>query len=139
MRGYLFLTGYVLFVGVASFLQKFAMKTLSAYQVNALMAIGMLITAVPALWWAERRLTIPVAALPWGAPVGLLMAVGSIFYVLALADLPAGLAAALSTSYVVVVVLLSWFFLHEPLGATKIAGLILVTVGVALLSWDASR
>ena len=49
------------------------------------------------------------------------------------------LAAALSTSYVVVVVLPSWFFPHAPLGAAKTAGLLSVTVGAGLLSCDARR
>lgn len=139
MRGYTFLAGYVVFVGVASFLQKFAMKSLSAYQINALMALGMLVTAIPAWWLAERTLRLPVAGLPWGAPVGLLMALGSIFYVLALSELPAGFAAAMSTGYIVVVVLLSWLFLHEPLTVVKLLGIALVIAGAGLLSWDAER
>jgi hypothetical protein len=36
-------------VGVASFLQKFGMKQLNPYQINFLMAVGILVTAVPAL------------------------------------------------------------------------------------------
>jgi uncharacterized membrane protein (DUF485 family) len=50
LSGFVFLLLYILFVGVASFLEKFSMKQLNPYQVNFLMAIGMAITAVPALW-----------------------------------------------------------------------------------------
>ena len=39
------------------------------------------------------------------------MALGSICFVLALSELPVGMATAISTSYVLVVLFLSWFFL----------------------------
>jgi hypothetical protein len=54
------------------------------------MAIGMAITAVPALWLKQGNLTVPTKALPMGAPIRLLMALGSICFVLALAKLPVG-------------------------------------------------
>jgi drug/metabolite transporter (DMT)-like permease len=136
--GYVFLAGYVVLVGVASFLQKFTMKDLTPYQINFLMAVGMLITAVPALWWKQGDLSIPARALPLGAPIGLLMSLGSIAYVLALARLPVGLAVAVSTSYVVVVAILARLFLGEPLGWMKVTGIALTLAGIALLSWDQS-
>lgn len=132
--GAFFLAGYIAMVGVATFLLKYAMKDLSAYQLNLLMGIGMLVTGVPALWLAEGTLAMPRRALPLGALTGLLMAIGSISYVLALAKLPAGLAAAAGTSYVVVVVVLARVFLHESLDAVKVLGLLLTLTGVALLS-----
>lgn len=135
LSGFGFLLAYILTVGVASFLEKFSMKQLNPYQVNFLMAIGMAITAVPALWLKQGNLTVPTKALPMGAPIGLLMALGSICFVLALAKLPVGMATAISTSYVVVVVVLSRFFLNEEIGWTKILGISLTIAGVALLSW----
>ena len=69
-----FLFGYIVLVGTASFLEKFSMKQLNPYQVNFLMAIGMAVTAVPALWIKQGSLTVPTKALPLGAPIGLLMA-----------------------------------------------------------------
>jgi hypothetical protein len=42
-------------VGVASFLEKFSMKQLSPYQINFLMAVGMAVTAIPALWLKPER------------------------------------------------------------------------------------
>lgn len=132
--GAFFLAGYIAMVGVATFLLKYAMKDLSAYQLNLLMGIGMLVTGVPALWLAEGTLAMPRRALPLGALTGLLMTIGSISYVLALAKLPAGLAAAAGTSYVVVVVVLARVFLHESLDAVKVLGLLLTLTGVALLS-----
>ena len=138
LTGYAFLLGYVVMVGVASFLQKFGMKQLNPYQINFLMAAGMLVTAVPALWFTQGSLKVPTKALPLGAPIGLMMALGSISYVLALSKLPVGTAAAISTSYVLLVVLLSRVFLGEPLSWLKIAGILLTTVGVALISLEES-
>ncbi len=136
--GFSFLAVYIVFVGVASFWQKAAMKELNPYQINVLMALGMLVTAVPAMWWYQGDLRIPIKSLWQGVPIGLLMALGSIAYVLALAKLPAGLTAALSISYVVLVVLLSRLFLGEMLDAAKILGIVLVMIGAGLLSWRSS-
>lgn len=136
LPGFGFLAGYVVMVGVASFLEKFSMKQLNPYQVNFLMAIGMAVTAIPALWIKQGSLTVPTKALPLGAPIGLLMALGSICFVLALAKMPVGMATAISTSYVVLVFFLSWLFLSENLSWMKIAGTLLTLGGVALLSWE---
>src|SRR5437763_2393898 len=99
ISGFGFLLGYIVLVGTASFLQKFTMKQLNPYQVNFLMAIGMAVTAVPALLFTQGNLAVPIKSLPLGAPIGLLMALGSISYVLALSKMEVGTAAALSTSY----------------------------------------
>ena len=136
VTGFGFLFGYIVLVGTASFLEKFSMKQLNPYQVNFLMAIGMAVTAVPALWFKQGSLTVPTKALPLGAPIGLLMAVGSICFVLALSELPVGLATAISTSYVLLVLFLSWLFLSESLSWMKIAGTLMTITGVALLSWQ---
>src|SRR5438067_10285773 len=136
LTGFAFLLGYIVMVGVASFLEKFSMKQLDPYQVNFLMAIGMAVTAVPALWIKQGTLAVPAKALPLGAPIGLLMAVGSICFVLSLAKLSVGTATAISTSYVVLVVLLSRLFLNESIGWMKTAGITLTIAGVALLSWQ---
>lgn len=132
--GYLYLAGYIVCVGVASFLMKFAMKTLNAYQINVLMAIGMLVITIPAMYFAQKNLKFPTEGLALGAFTGLLMAAGSLLFVFALTKLPVGLASAISASYILVVVLLSWLFLKEPLGFLKIIGIILTVAGVAILS-----
>lgn len=138
LTGFAFLLGYIVLVGVASFLQKFGMKQLDPYQINFLMAIGMLVTAVPALWIKQGSLAVPIKSLPLGAPIGLLMALGSISYVLALSKLPVGTAAAISTGYVVLVVLLARMFLDESLSWMKVVGISLTIIGVGLLSWEQS-
>jgi drug/metabolite transporter (DMT)-like permease len=134
LSGFGFLLGYIVLVGVASFLEKFSMKQLNPYQVNFLMAIGMAVTAVPALWIKHRSLKVPTKALPLGAPIGLLMALGSISFVLALSKLPVGMATGISTSYVLLVMLLSWTFLDESMNWVKICGALMTIGGVTLLS-----
>src|SRR5215510_472544 len=134
--GFGFLFGYIVMVGTASFLEKFSMKQLNPYQVNFLMAIAMAVTAVPALWLKQGNLSVPTKALPLGAPIGLLMALGSISFVLALAELPVGMATGISVSYVLLVMLLSWVFLNETMNWMKISGALLMLVGVTLLSWQ---
>ena len=64
------------------------------------------------------------------------MALGSICFVLALSELPVGTATAISTSYVLLVLFLSWLFLSESMSWMKIAGTLLTITGVALLSWQ---
>src|SRR5258705_5339103 len=100
------------------------------------MACGLDVTAIPVLWIKQGSLTVPTRALPLGAPIGLLMALASICFVLALAKLPVGMATAISTSYVVLVFFLSWLLLHESMSWMKIAGTLLTIGGVALLSWE---
>jgi drug/metabolite transporter (DMT)-like permease len=132
--GFAYLGGYILLVGVASFLQKFTMDRLTPYQINFLMAIGMAVTAIPALFLVQKSLAVPAASLPLGVAIGLMMALGSIAYVLSLSKLPVGTAASISASYLVVVVLLSRVFLHESLSAAKLAGVAFTLIGVAILS-----
>ena len=136
ISGFGFLLGYIVMVGVASFLEKFSMKQLNPYQVNFLMAIGMAVTAVPVLWIKQGNLKVPSKALPLGAPIGLLMALGSIFFVLALSKLPVGMATGISVSYVLLVLFLSWLFLNESMSWMKILGTLLTISGVALISWE---
>jgi len=132
--GYLFIVGYILIVGVASFLMKVSLKSLTPYQLNFLMGIGMLITGIPALLIAQRSFKIPTKELPLGLLIGTMMAVGSLFYVLAFNKLEASVAAILATLYVAVIVLLSWIFLKESFDLVKVVGLILAFVGTALLT-----
>jgi drug/metabolite transporter (DMT)-like permease len=109
------------------------MKDLNPYQINFLMAIGMLVTAVPALWFKQGDLAVPVKSLPLGAHIGLLMALGYL-----IRACPVRTAAAISTSYVILIVLLPRVFLDESLIWMKIIGILLTVIGVALLSWEQS-
>jgi len=135
--GYLFILGYIVLVGVATFLMKVGLKSLSPYQLNFLMGIGMFITGVPALLIAHKSFKMPVKELPLGLLIGILMASGSILYVLAFNKLAASVAAVLATIYVVVVIVLSWLFLKESFDLVKILGILLTFAGAILLTWKA--
>lgn len=132
--GALFLVGYIVSIGVATFGLKYVGDDFSPYQINLLMGLGMMVVGVPALLLADGTLALPRARLAQGAGVGLLMAVGSISYVLAISRLPVGLASAVATSYIVVVVVLSRVVLHEALTPVKVIGIALTLAGVAVLS-----
>jgi drug/metabolite transporter, DME family len=133
--GYLFVLGYILLVGVATFLMKVSLKALSPYQLNFLMGIGMLLTGVPALLIAHKTFKMPIKDLPAGIAIGTMMALGSILYVLALNKLPASVASVLAATYVAVVIVLSFIFLKESFDAIKIAGIILTFIGALLLTY----
>jgi drug/metabolite transporter (DMT)-like permease len=132
--GYLFVLGYVLLVGIATFLMKVGLKTLNPYQLNFLMGIGMFITGVPALLIADKSFKLPVKELPLGMLIGVMMAGGSILYVLAFNKLAAGVASVLATTYVLIVIVLSIVFLKEGVTVSKVAGIILTLIGVGLLT-----
>src|SRR5438046_3172543 len=126
--GYAFLTAYIILVGVATFLQKFVMKQLSPYQLEVLIAIGMLIISVPVLFIQQKSLAVPLKGIPLGALVGLGFALGSFVYVLAVSKMSVSIASAISTSYVVVVVILSTIFLKESLSILKLVGIVLTVL-----------
>lgn len=133
--GYLFIAGYILFVGIATFFMKVSLKTLSPYQLNFLMGIGMLLTGIPALLIAHKSFKMPVKELPVGLAIGVAMATGSILYVLALNKLPASIASVLAATYVAVVVILSVIILKESFDTIKIIGIILTFIGALLLTY----
>lgn len=133
--GYLFVLGYVLLVGVATFLMKVSLKTLSPYQLNFLMGIGMLVTGIPALLVAHRTFKIPTKELPVGFAIGVMMAIGSILFVLAINKLPVSVASVLAATYVAVAIVLSWLFLKEGFDTMKIMGIVLTFAGALLLTY----
>jgi drug/metabolite transporter, DME family len=133
--GYIFIIGYILLVGVATFLMKVSLKSLSPYQLNFLMGIGMLITGLPALLIAHKSFKMPVKELPAGVAIGIMMAAGSILFVLAINKLSASVASVLAATYVSVVIILSWLFLKESFDAIKITGVVLTFIGALLLTY----
>ncbi len=133
--GALFLVGYIGFIGVATFLLKYVSDDFTPYQINLLMAVGMVVLGVPALLIADGTLALPRERLPLAALVGFMMAAGSIFFVLAIDKLPVGLASAIAASYIVLVVVLGRLFLDEAITPLKAIGLTLTIAGVAVLSY----
>lgn len=135
--GYIFVVGYILLVGIATFLMKVSLKTLSPYQLNFLMGIGMLLTGIPALLVAHRSFKMSAKELPVGIAIGIMMAIGSILFVLALNKLSASVASVLAATYVGIVIILSWIFLKESFDAIKILGITLTAIGALLLTYKA--
>jgi drug/metabolite transporter (DMT)-like permease len=135
--GYLFVLGYILLVGVGTFLMKVSLKTLSPYQLNFLMGIGMLVTGIPALLLAHRSFKLPAKEVPAGVTIGIMMALGSILFVLALNKLTASVASVLAATYVAVVIVLSWLILKESFDSIKILGIAFTFIGALLLTYRA--
>lgn len=131
--GYLFILGYVLLVGLATFFMKVSLKNLSPYQLNFLIGIGMLVTGIPALLIAHKTFKMPTKELPIGLAIGTMMALGSILYVLALDKLTVSVASVLAATYVGVAVILSIIFLNENFDLLKGLGIALTFVGSLLL------
>lgn len=129
------LVGYIVAIGVATYLMKVALEDLTAFQINLLMGIAMVAISLPAVLIEQRSLRLPAGHLGVGSLVAVLMAAGSVLYALALARLPAGPAAAIATAYVVIVVVLSAVFLDERVDLVTVAGVGLTLGGVALLSF----
>jgi drug/metabolite transporter (DMT)-like permease len=115
--GYLFILAYIALVGVATFLMKVGLKTMSPYQMNFLMGIGILLTGIPALLIAQKSFKIPAKEIPLGLAIGTMM------------------ASVLAATYVAVVIILSWIFLKESFDLIKIAGIILTFAGALLLTY----
>ncbi len=134
--GAAYLIGYIISIGVATFLLKYVSDDFDPYQINLLMAGGMVLIGVPALLIADGTLALPRPRLGLASLVGLLMAAGSILYVLAIDELPVGLASAVATSYVLVVVVLSAAVLDEAVTPLKFTGIALTLAGVAILSYS---
>lgn len=131
--GYIFVLGYILLVGLATFLMKVSLKNLSPYQLNFLMGIGMMITGIPALLIAHRTFRMPSKEIPIGLLIGTMMAIGSILYVLSLNKLSASIASVLAATYVAIVVILSVIFLKESFDYVRIIGIFLTFLGTLLL------
>ncbi len=132
--GLVFLGIYILAVGTGSFLQKFVMNKVSPYQLEVLTALGLLVISVPALLIAQKSFNLPFGSAPLAAAVGLLFAIGSFVYVLAVARLPVSIAAPISTGYVFLAVALSAIFLKDQITLWKGIGIVLTVIGVAILS-----
>ena len=133
LRGYLVMVIYVVLVGVGAFLEKPALKGLDATQLNGLMALSMTAVAVVALALRGPRLPMTKRTLG-GFGVGAMIGVASIFYFLALRQLPVSVAAASSNASVIITVLLASVFMHQALTRARVRGIILTLVGVTGLA-----
>jgi drug/metabolite transporter (DMT)-like permease len=132
-RGFVIMGIYVVIVGVGAFLEKPALKGLQPTQLNALMATAM--TAVALIALAVKGPRLPMSKRSAGVfGVGLMIGAASVFYFLGLRGLPVSVAAASSNAYVIITVVLSAIFLHQPLSRYQAAGIVLTLLGVTLLA-----
>lgn len=129
-----FLIAYILVVGFGTFLMKFVHRDMTSYQINFLIAIGMILITAPALWLSQKSFQIPLKPLPLAFFSGLCMALGSIFFVASLAKVDVGPASAIASGYIIFALLLAVIFLKEPLDAAKILGVVLTLAGITILS-----
>ena len=133
LRAYIAMAAYVVVIGVVAFLEKPALSSLDATQLNGLMALSMTAVACLALGVERPKLVVTRPAVD-KLGVGAMIGAASVFYFLGLRQLPVSIAAASSNSYVVVTMLLSTVFLRERMTVPKGAGMILTILGVTLLA-----
>ncbi len=135
-RGFAIMGIYVVMTGVGAFLEKPALKGLAATQLNALMGIAM--TAVAGIALAVRGPRLPMTKRTLGGlGVGVMIGTASVFYFLGLRGLPVTVASAASNASVIVTVVLSAIFLHQPLGRARGAAIALTLLGATLLASSA--
>ena len=132
-RGFVIMGVYVVLIGVGAFLEKPALTGLTATQLNALMGIAMTAVAGTALAVKGPRLPMTKRTLAV-LGVGVMIGAASVFYFLGLRGLPVSVASAASNASVVVTVVLSAIFLHQPLGRARGAALALTLLGATLLA-----
>jgi drug/metabolite transporter (DMT)-like permease len=124
---------YIVLVGVGVFLEKPALRSLTALQLNALTALGMAVVALAAVVARDRRL--PTGSAARGASgVGLLLGLGAVGYYLGLERLPVSVAATLSNTSVLVTAALAVVFRHQVITLRQVVGAATTLVGVSLLT-----
>jgi uncharacterized membrane protein len=132
-RGIAIMGIYIVMIGAGAFLEKPALKGLTATQLNVLMGIAMTAVAVIALAVRGPRLPMTKRTLGvWG--VGVMIGTASVFYFLGLRGLPVSAASAFSNTSVIVTVILSAVFLHQPVSRARSAAGALTLVGATLLA-----
>src|SRR6516165_4465857 len=132
-RGFVIMGIYIVMIGAGAFLEKPALKGLTATQLNALMGVAM--TAVAGIALAIKGPRLPMTKRTLGGlSVGVMIGAASVFYFLGLRGLPVSVASAASNASVVVTVMLSAIFLHQPIGRARGAGLALTLLGATLLA-----
>lgn len=124
---------YILLVGLGVFLEKPALRGVTALQLNLLTALGMALVAVAAVMIRDHRLPTGPAA-RGGGGVGLLFGLGALGYYLGLEDLPVSVAATLSNTSVLVTAVLTVAVRRQPITRPQAAGAVATLAGVSLLT-----
>ena len=133
--GILFITMYVVFVGLATLFLKFSLdKHLENYKLLMFSGISMFIVGLVATLIANRGLSITKADLSAGLIYGGLHAIGALGFFIAASKMDIGIATALAMVYVVVAAVGSWLFLDESMNSAKVIGIVLILAGAAVLA-----
>ncbi|MGH2449522.1 MAG: EamA family transporter [Chloroflexota bacterium] len=128
-----FVGAYAFLLGIASFLEKPALKSLNALQLNLATGIGVLLVGIIAISLRDPKFPGLEPSLA-GVGIGILIGAGSVFYFVGLQKLPVSVAVTVANAYILVTVALSLFFLHDRLTVIKGLGILATVVGVSLLS-----
>ena len=71
----------------------------------------------------------------WQTVVGLgCYGLGALLYIVALRKIPMSVALPCTAASYIIIALIGWWAFNEPLGAQKIAAVLLIATGVALLA-----
>lgn len=131
------IAAYIVLIGVSAFLEKPALAQLDPFQLNALVAVGMLVVGVGVVLIRDPR------AIPhmrrerksslYAIGLGALIGAGSIAYYLGLARLPVSIASTLSNTYIVVPVVLTAVVTQQTITWPKVGGVAAILAGASLL------
>lgn len=132
-----FVCVYVIMLGIGTFLEKPAMKSLDAFQINVLTAFGIVLVGIIALLIRHPGLPGPGPSL-LGVGIGAIIGIGTICYFLGLDRLQVSVAATIANAYVLVTILLAILFLHDKMTIPKVIGVILTLAGATLLAYHSS-
>lgn len=124
---------YILLVGIGAFLEKPALRSVTALQLNTLTSLGMAIVAVAAVIIRDHRLPTGSVALGAGG-VGMLFGLSALGYYLGLANLPVSVAATLSNTSVLVTMALAVTIRRQAITPWQVAGAAVTLAGVSLLA-----
>ena len=128
-----FVAVYVLLVGAASFFEAPLGASFNPFQLNALIRAGSLAAALAADLAGDGVRLPPLAGILAALGVGLISGLGSICYCLSLESMSVALVVTLANLYLVVTIVLGVVFLHDPLTALSIAGLVCTLAGMLIL------
>jgi multidrug transporter EmrE-like cation transporter len=76
-----------------------------------------------------------VQLLRWQTVLGIgFYGAGALLYIIALRKIPMSVALPSTAASYIVIALIGWWFFQEPLGAQKLAAILLIATGVVLLA-----
>lgn len=125
---------YVVLTGIAAYAEKPVGMHLDAFQLNAGIRTGACALGIAALLITSAALLPPLPSLLAALGIGVVQGIGSVSYCYSVDHLPVWVVASVANSYIVITVLLGLLVLHEPVGVSTVAGLILAIAGVLLIS-----